>query len=51
MAEQPIETKVINILIQQQRNPSERRQMSWQSTSVTKTLNLTQGIQRKGNLF
>lgn len=39
------------ILIQQQRNPPERRQMSRWSTSMTKTLNLTQGIHRKGNLF
>ena len=39
------------ILIQQQRNPPERRQMSRWSTSMTKTLNLTRGIQRKGNLF
>ena len=39
------------ILIQQQRNPPERRQMSRWSTSMTKTLNLTLGIQRKGNLF
>ena len=39
------------ILIQQQRNPPERRQMSWRSKSMTKTLNLTQGIQRSGNLF
>ena len=39
------------ILIQQQRNPPERRQTSWRSTSMAKTLNLTQGIQRKGNLF
>lgn len=39
------------ILIQQQRNSPERRQTSWRSTSMAKTLNLTQGIQRKGNLF
>ena len=39
------------ILIQQQRNSPEGRQTSWWSTSMTKTLNLTQGIQRKGNFF
>ena len=39
------------ILIQQQRNPPERRQLSWCSTSMTKKLNLNQGVQRKGNLF
>ena len=35
------------ILIQQQRNPPERRQMSRWSTSMTKTLNLTRGHPEK----